>query len=293
MIKSMTAFARAESQLENAVVRFEVRAYNSRFLDVVIRMPQSHPILEEKLRAKIAERVLRGRVEVRVSLKEEHAESEAFDVNLNRARALVSSLNELKKACSVGGEPTLEMLVNAGDVLRPAEIERDPERTWALMEGCLDQALEALDAMRSREGENLAADISGRIERILDHVQRIESESRDMLETYRDRLKERIGALTRDIIEIDEGRVVQEAAFLAERSDITEEIVRARSHLDQFRDILQADDSAGRKLNFLLQELNREFNTMGAKTEKSRIAHRVVEVKAELEKIREQVQNIE
>lgn len=293
MIKSMTAFARSEENSETRDVRFEIRAYNSRFLDVVIRMAQAHPALEEKVRAKVAERVLRGRVEVRVSMKEAVPESEAFEVNVNRARALVKSLTELKDACNVTGEPTLAMLVEAGDILRPAEVDRDPQQTWALMEDCLQRALEELDAMRCREGANLAADISGRLEQIACNVQRIEDQSQDMLETYRNRLQERIGALTRDGVEIDEARVAQEAAFLAERSDITEEIVRARSHLDQFRRIMQADEPAGRKLNFLLQELNREFNTMGAKTEKSRVAHWVVEVKAELEKIREQVQNIE
>jgi len=293
MIKSMTAYARTEEHRENALVRFEIRTYNSRFLDVVIRTTQGHPALEEKLRSRIAERVLRGRVEVRLSLKEEVSESNAFEVNLERARSLVSALTELKNTCNVAGEPTLAMLVDVGDVVRPAEIERDPDRTWSLIEGSLDKALESLDAMRCREGQNLAADIADRIDRIFRNLQRIEDESQDMLEACRDRLQERIGALTREIVEIDAVRVAQEAAFLAERSDITEEIVRARSHLDQFRRIMQAEEAAGRKLNFLLQELNREFNTMGAKTEKSRVAHRVVEVKAELEKIREQVQNIE
>lgn len=293
MIKSMTAYARAEETLEQAAVRIEIRSYNSRFLDVVIRMAQSHPVLEEKLRAKITDAVRRGRVEVRVNLKEEAPENERFEVNLPRARALVQSLNELKEACSLVGEPSLEILVGAGDIIRPAEADRDPEHTWSLMENCLEQALEALDAMRCREGANLAADMEARIGQISDDLQRIEDESRNMLETYRNRLQERIAALTRDIVDVDADRLVQEAAFLAERSDITEEMVRARSHVDQFRRIMQEDESSGRKLNFLLQELNREFNTMGAKTEKSGVAHRVVDVKAELEKIREQVQNIE
>ncbi|MBW2606785.1 MAG: DUF1732 domain-containing protein [Deltaproteobacteria bacterium] len=147
--------------------------------------------------------------------------------------------------------------------------------------------------MRSKEGNFIAADITKRLDYIENCLTQIKDKSHDLLAYYQQRLKERIDSLTKGIVEIELGRIAQEAAFLADRSDISEEIVRAASHLKQFRDIADSEESSGRKLNFLLQELNREFNTMGSKTEKAHISHIVVDVKSELEKIREQVQNVE
>ena len=161
------------------------------------------------------------------------------------------------------------------------------------MQDCLKSALDQLDAMRKAEGDNMAADFKQRLDAIERMLQEIESEAAGLPDVYRQRLKERIDALTHGMVEIDEARIAQEAALLADRSDISEEIVRAKSHIQQFRARMHDDTPAGRPLNFLLQEFNREFNTMGAKSGKADMSHVIVAVKSELEKLREQIQNVE
>ena len=293
MIKSMTAFARGEAGDALRSVVVEIRSYNSRHLDLVLRLPSAYVGLEDKVKALVAAAVARGRVEVRLQIEAKTEEAIAFAVNAPRAIAFYRALTELKKLVNIDAPVTLEQLVGMGDMIKPAEGENDVSSFWPLIEESLSRALSDLDTMRRREGEFIAADIGQRIDGIALILERVEAAASDLLEKCRDRLQERISALTDGIIAIDGDRIMQEAAILAERSDITEEIVRAASHLAQFRSLMRAQEPAGRKLNFLMQELNREFNTIGSKTDTSAIAHMVVDVKAELEKIREQVQNVE
>jgi uncharacterized protein (TIGR00255 family) len=180
-----------------------------------------------------------------------------------------------------------------GGVITPAEMERDRETEWQIIEACLQEALEDLDRMRCREGEFMARDLTQRLERLTDGTARIAEHAGGLPQLYQQRLKERVAALCGGSVSLAPERIAQEAALLADRSDITEELVRVRSHVAQFRRFTSAAEPAGRKLNFLLQEFNREFNTIGSKAANSEIAHIVVELKSELEKMREQVQNIE
>lgn len=293
MIKSMTAFARTEAGDALRSVVVEIRSYNSRHLDLVLRLPSVYAGLEDKVKALVAVAVARGRVEVRLQIEAKTEEAVVFAVNAPRAVAYHRALTELKKLVNIDAPVTLEQLVGIGDMIKPAEGENDVSSFWPLIEESLGRALSDLDTMRRREGEFIAADIGQRIDGIAYILEQVETAASGLLEKYRDRLQERITALTDGIIAIDGDRIIQEAAILAERSDITEEIVRAASHLAQFRSLMLAEEPAGRKLNFLMQELNREFNTIGSKTDTSAIAHMVVDVKAELEKIREQVQNVE
>ena len=293
MIKSMTAFARAEAGDALRSVVVEIRSYNSRHLDLVLRLPSVYAGLEDKVKGLVAADVARGRVEVRLQIEAKTEEAVVFAVNAPRAVAYHRALTELKKLVNIDAPVTLEQLVGIGDMIKPAEGENDVSSFWPLIEESLGRALSDLDTMRRREGEFIAADIGQRIDGIAYILEQVETAASGLLEKYRDRLQERITALTDGIIAIDGDRIIQEAAILAERSDITEEIVRAASHLAQFRSLMLAEEPAGRKLNFLMQELNREFNTIGSKTDTSAIAHMVVDVKAELEKIREQVQNVE
>ena len=293
MIKSMTAFARAEAGDALRSVVAEIRSYNSRHLDLALRLPSAYAGLEDKVKGLVAAAVARGRVEVRLQIEAKTEEAVVFAVNAPRAVAYHRALTELKKLVNIDAPVTLEQLVGIGDMIKPAEGENDVSSFWPLIEESLGRALSDLDTMRRREGEFIAADIGQRIDGIAYILEQVETAASGLLEKYRDRLQERITALTDGIIAIDGDRIIQEAAILAERSDITEEIVRAASHLVQFRSLMLAEEPAGRKLNFLMQELNREFNTIGSKTDTSAIAHMVVDVKAELEKIREQVQNVE
>ncbi|MBW1969104.1 MAG: YicC family protein [Deltaproteobacteria bacterium] len=292
-MKSMTAFARAEKTEKEINVLAEIRSYNSRYLDVALRIPHGYAALEEKIKSLIADKVSRGRIEVNLQINDDSDEAYAFEVNISRARAYYESLVQLKDQLDLNSEISIELLLREGGVVRPAEHGRDMVAIGSVVTDCINAAMIDLVAMRQKEGDFIASDISRRIDSIEKSVRQIEKESRDLLFYYQQRLKDRIAVLTKGMVEIDSDRIAQEAAFLADKIDISEEIVRVTSHIKQFLTIMGSKEPAGRKLNFLLQELNREFNTMGSKTEKASVSHRVVEVKSELEKIREQLQNVE
>ena len=292
-MKSMTAYARAEKTKKKFNVLTEIRSYNSRYLDIALRIPHGYTALEEKIKSLVAEKVARGRIEINIQINDDSDEAYSFEVNISKARAYYESLVRLKDQLDLNSEISIEFIVREGGVVRPAEYARDMEAVGSVVADCINAAMVELIAMRQKEGDFIALDISRRINDIEKSVHQIEKESSDLLFYYQQRFKDRIAVLTEGLVEIDSDRIVQEAAFLADKSDISEEVVRATSHLKQFLTIMDSKEPAGRKLNFLLQELNREFNTMGSKTEKARVSHMVVEVKSELEKIREQLQNVE
>ena len=293
MIKSMTGFATAERTIQDITVSADIRAYNSKHLDVVLRVPSGYMTLEEKMKTRIAERIARGRMEVKIQIKDQSEGAVAFEIDHSRARAIQSALTELKNAFDLQNDITLELLMSLGGIIKPVETVAESESIWPAIKECLSAALDNLEAMQQKEGDFIAGDLLKRLDYIEDCIGKIENDSGDLLYHYQQRLKERISSLTREIVEIDPGRLAQEAAFLADRSDISEEIVRAKSHIRQFRHIMDSEEPGGRKLNFLLQELHREFNTMGSKIGQADTSHRIVDVKSELEKIREQIQNVE
>jgi uncharacterized protein (TIGR00255 family) len=293
MIQSMTAFAKADKRAEKLTVSVEIRSYNSRYLDVVPRIPPAYLSLEDRIKNLISEKLTRGRVEIRFQIKDESEDACAFEIDESRALAYYNALVRLRDKFQMENQISLRMLSGFGGVIKPAETERDMETYWPVIEACTAAALDALNAMRKKEGEFIARDFAERLDYIENCVEEIEKGSEGLLLHYQEKLKERITALTRGITEIDPARIAQEAAFLADRSDISEELTRAKSHLVQFRTTMNSEEPSGRKLNFLLQEFNREFNTIGSKTGNAQVSHMVVTVKSELEKIREQVQNVE
>ncbi len=293
MIKSMTAYARAENQTAPYTVRVEVRSFNSRHLDVALKLSHGFESLEERIRGLISETVARGRVDMRVRIQDESEAGIDFTVNLPRARSYHQALSQLNQSLGLDGPVSTETVLTGGSMVQALEVKKDMDLVWPQVMGCLERALADLDAMRRVEGANLAADFKQRLDAIEKMLDQISDQAAGLPQMYRQRLKERIDALTHGIVEIDQGRIAQEAALLADRSDISEEIVRARSHIQQFRARLDDDTPAGRPLNFLLQEFNREFNTMGSKSGKASMSHTIVAVKSELEKLREQVQNVE
>lgn len=293
MIKSMTAYAAAEKTVEQLKASIEIRSYNSRHLDITVRLPHGYLDIEEKIKSLVTHKIARGRIEIKVQIIDESEEAFLFEVNEPKAREYHKALLQLKDRLDVDANISLELLVNAGGIITPVEAGKDMKVVWQIVQDCLNKALVDLVAMRQREGNFIAKDIAGRLEHIEKQLDSIKKESTDLLERYQLRLKERILILTKGMVEIDPVRIAQEAAFWANRSDIAEEIVRAESHINHFLTIMNSAEPAGRKFNFLIQELGREFNTMGSKTEKAKSSHMIVEVKSELEKIREQVQNIE
>lgn len=293
MIKSMTGFARAENVADPLSITTEVRSYNSRYLDVVLRLTHGYQDLEEKIKSLIAEKLARGRVEVKIQIINATQEAQAFEINLPKAQAYYTVLTELKNRLNISSDISLDLLAGTGGIIMPAEKSMDLENCWPAVHQCLNGALDELVAMRQREGEFIAQDLFRRLDEIETGLERISKASADLLHHYQERLKDRIAALTHGLIEIDSVRIAQEAAFCADRSDISEEVVRAQSHIQHFRKLVNSVEPSGRKLIFLLQEMNREFNTIGSKTESIDVSHVIVEIKAELEKIREQIQNIE
>jgi uncharacterized protein (TIGR00255 family) len=293
MIKSMTAFARADLIREDVSVSLEIRGYNSRYLDQAIKIPQMYITIEDKIRRVIADRITRGRIELKASIRDDSETAEKFTVNEVMARSYYDALMLLKKTLNLEEGIPFEVVAKKNGVVESSEQEIDSEKIWGVVSDCLERLLEEFDAMKAVEGQALAADLKSRVAFIEDCISRIEELTPDMLHHYQEKLRERINILTNGLADIDPARIAQESALLADRSDISEEIIRTRSHLDQFRQLMEAPSPSGRPLNFLLQEFNREFNTMGSKAGSAQISHIVVSAKTELEKIREQTQNIE
>ena len=293
MIKSMTGYATAEVIDGDVSISTDIRAINSRHLDLVLRVPANYLGLEEKIKALINRKIARGRLEVRIQIKDSVEGTVAFEIDWPRARGMCAALNQLTNKLGFKNDLTIDNLLSVGGMIRPADAVNDTDGMWQTVKACLNRALEDLETMRCKEGDFIAEDLSERLNFIESCLTEIKIDSANLIERYQERLRERITVLTKETVEIDAARLAQEAAYLADRSDISEEIVRAQSHIEQFRQIMHAEEPGGRKLNFLLQELHREFNTSGSKIGHAETAHKVVEVKAELEKIREQIQNVE
>ena len=293
MIKSMTGFARSVITGETTEIMTEIRSYNSKNLDINLHIHHDYLLLEEKIKRFISDRISRGRIEIRIEVKNNISNNREFEIDEVKAAAYYSALMRLKNILKIDSGIPFDIIAGAEGVIKPAVVVKNVETEWPLINDVLRDAICRLDEMRVKEGEFIAGDFIMRFDGIEKSLNCIENESRDLSFYYKERLKERISLLAGDTVELDAGRIAQEAAFLADRCDISEEIVRAKSHISQFYLIMNSGEPAGRKMNFLLQELNREFNTIGSKTEKAIISHTVVDVKSEIEKIREQVQNVE
>lgn len=293
MIRSMTAYAQAEQVHGHLIVRITIRSYNSRHLDIAAKVPSEYLPWEEAIKAVVKEKITRGRVEIRLQIVDENEAAIRYEVDRQRAQAYFSALQDLSSTFDLKQGITLDMFAQNRGIIKTVEVKEALETHRPAVVACLQAVLDDLVQMRRNEGRNIARDLRQRLDLIQKGIDAIEAQMDGLIPYYQKRLEERIGRLTQGLVEIDPTRIAQEAALLADRSDIAEEIVRTKSHLHQFRSIMDADAPGGRKLNFLLQELNRELNTIGAKAEKADVAHGVVELKAELEKIREQIQNVE
>ncbi len=293
MIKSMTAFA-SETQTRNGItLSIEIRCYNARHLDMAIRLPAAHARLEDFVRQKVSGLIQRGRVEIRIGIATEAGESASFRVNESLADAYYHVLNRIRDRYGLADPVTLAQIAGTSGIIEPEDVAADMTDIQPVLEETLSVCLENLEKMRETEGYAIAADLAGRTDKIAQHIAQVEEKADGLPVLYKARLENRINELTHGMVEIDPGRIAQEAAFLADKCDISEEITRAKSHLDQFTKLMAGNAPAGKPLNFLLQEFSREFNTMGSKAGNAEISHVIVSAKTELEKIREQVQNIE
>lgn len=292
MIKSMTGYGRGEWQGEGRRVEVEVKSFNHRYLDISLRLPRRLASLESQVRNFIKQRLSRGRVEFFVQVDNSSLPEQKLELDVALAKDLHFALQSLKEVLGIPGEIRIETMANFKDIFGHKEVEIDLEKEWAFLQGALEGALNGLEKMRSQEGLTLREDFLCRLQTIEEMIGAIEEKAPGVLRASHDRLAERVRELS-GALSIDEGRLAQEVAYLAERSDITEELVRIRSHLNQFREMLDRPEPMGRKLEFLLQEINREANTIGSKASDAGMAQVIVGVKSELEKMREQVQNVE
>jgi uncharacterized protein (TIGR00255 family) len=293
LIKSMTAFGRGEYESNNTVFTAEIKTLNNRFRDIIIRMPNSLQSLEEDIKTQISSRIRRGRIEVTLQIGKKDKETNYnLDLNIPLLKAYVNIFSRMNEEFGINREIRPDYLCQIKDMIVMTPFETDPDESRAGLANALEQALSSLDAMRTQEGNILEDDFFQRLDLIETHINVIEERSPVVINEYKERLKNRIAALAEGI-QLDESRLAQETALFASRCDITEEIVRTRSHLKQFRSYMSMEDSVGRRLDFLTQELNREINTISSKASDSLISTNAVEVKAEIEKLREQIQNVE
>lgn len=291
MIASMTGFGKGEASDGQRRAVVEVRTVNSRYCDVVPRMPQSLSGLESRLKEVVQAAISRGRIEVTVLLEGAGADGGAPVLNMDVARGYWEGLSRLKEAFGVEGEVDLRTMAVLPDVFRYAPDGVDLEAVWGVIERATSAALGQCNRMRRAEGELLRRDFEARIGALERLLREVEALAPGRVAVARDRLRERLAQLLSN--EIDPDRLAAEVAILADRMDITEECVRFHSHNEQFLRSLGRDEPVGRRLNFLLQEMGREANTIGAKANDAAIAHLVVEMKEEIERLREQAQNVE
>ena len=293
MISSMTGFGRAEVTKQGISAMVEVRSVNSRFLEVGTRLPRSLAQREKDVKDVVRARLNRGSLNVTVKVEKNLNGTAPLKVNTSAAKSYFRLLNDLRKAVKLKEKVKLEHLLNFSEVLEAGEEPGSDEQEWRVVEEALQEALKQLDEMRRKEGQELSKDLEKRVRWMDETINQIEKMSADRVPEEKKRLQERITQLLADKSVIDQNRLELEVALLADKLDVTEECVRYRSHNKFFLEALKGKDSAGRKLNFLVQEMNREANTIGSKANEAALAHVVVKLKEELEKIREQLQNLE
>jgi len=296
MIKSMTGFASVTRENEHATVAVTIRALNGRFLDLQLRAPQSLGAIEAEVRALVGKRVARGRIELTVSVQQRQVPAVEIEFNAEFARGLEAALDQARERGLVTGALTPGDLLRLPQAItirdRQADDESGQKAVAAQALGAVDQGLSDLDAMRTREGDHLRADLDTRRTLVADLVERVATAADEGRVAMELRLTERVREL-RTELQADESAVAQEIVRTAARSDISEEIARFRGHVSHWVTLADSAEPCGRKLDFLLQEMNREVNTMGSKADGLRVSELIIAAKAELEKMREQVQNVE
>jgi len=291
---SMTGYGRAETQIEGRKWMIEIKSLNHRYVEIITRLPNVLSSLEVEIKKRVGERIFRGRIEISIQADAESGSDNGVQYGLNvpLLRNYHSLLVRIKEELNLKEEIDLRTLVRFKEIFIPSETRFDPAVAWGGLQKTLDEAIDALIRMRQVEGEALKKDFLARLDTLTRHLDSAKARAPRTVLEYKQRLQERIRELT-DGLEMDPVRLSQEVALLADKSDITEEIVRFESHIAQMEKLLQGSEAIGRKLDFLLQEMGREVNTLGSKSNDIAIGQDVIELKSELAKLREQAQNVE
>ena len=292
MIKSMTGFGRGHKVLNGRDITVEIRAVNHRYYEFSARLPRSLGYIEDKLKSMLQGRINRGKVEVSVLVCNVAAADEKITINKEIVRDYVEALRSVKDEFSLNDDLSLSNILRIPDAFTVVKEESDEEQLWEDIKSAAEEALDHFIAMREAEGERMKQDVMSRLDRIEEWVGIVEQRSPMIVEEYRRKLYDKMCEVL-ESTSIDENRILMEAGIFSEKTAVDEETVRLRSHIAQFRTMLESGEPVGRKLDFLVQEMNRETNTIGSKVQDIEVTRIVVDQKSEIEKIREQIQNIE
>lgn len=292
MLKSMTGFGRAQKEIDGYVISVEIKSVNHRYFEFSSRVPRQYGFLDEKLKSFVNSKVSRGKIECYVSIEALNTDTADVVVNHTLANAYVKALKEIAVTYNLKDDYGASTISRFPEVLVLRKSEDDEEKLWGYVKDVCSEAIDKFIDMRTVEGSKMKDDIYSRGQFILDCVSYIEERSPQTVKEYNDKLVERVHELLGDV-SLDESRILQEVAIYADKVAVAEETVRLRSHIEQLNTFISSDEPVGRKMDFLVQEINRETNTIGSKANDVDIARKVVDIKAEVEKIREQIQNIE
>ncbi|WP_458413950.1 YicC/YloC family endoribonuclease [Schinkia sp. CFF1] len=293
MIVSMTGFGRSKKEVQNFKVIVEMKSVNHRFCEFSVRMPRQFLLFEEKIKKIVNQYIQRGRVDIFVTVEGEGYINRSLQVDWDLLSQYEKAIHKAKEMLQIDGSLTIDQLIQLPEVFAVTENEDGVEELEQVILDVTKAAAIELQEMRKVEGAALKADIVGRLNDIREVVQHLKPFSATVVEKYRERLEKKIQDVLSGNFEMDEGRILTEVALFGDKADINEELTRLESHIQQFLQIIESPGSMGRKLDFLVQEMNREMNTIGSKANDVGISQKVVEMKSELEKIKEQVQNIE
>lgn len=292
MLKSMTGFGRAQKEIDGYVITVELKSVNHRYFEFSSRVPRQYGFLDENLKSYINGKVSRGKIECYVTIEALNTDTADVVVNHTLATAYVNALKEIAETYELKDDFGASTISRFPEVLVVRKSDEDEEKLWGYVQEVCSEAIDKFVAMREVEGSKMKDDIYSRGQFILDCVSYIEERSPQTVKEYNDKLVERVHELLGDV-SLDESRILQEVAIYADKVAVAEETVRLRSHIEQLNTFISSDEPVGRKMDFLVQEINRETNTIGSKANDVDIARKVVDIKAEVEKIREQIQNIE
>ena len=292
MIKSMTGYGRSQLLVDGMNITVEVKSVNHRYFEFSSRLPRSYGFLDEKLKSFFMGKLTRGKMECYVQIETVEEPDTIISVNHPLVKGYLDAYNELAETYGLENNIRVSDISRVSDIFSIRKQAADEDKIWAAVQTVAEEALNGFVAMREREGSRLRDDVLSRLDIILDNVSFIEERSPETVKEYNEKLLGRLRELLADT-HIDEQRILTEAAIFADKIAVAEETVRLRSHISQMRTFLDSDEAVGKKMDFLIQEFNREANTIGSKAQDVEIARRVVAVKAEIEKIREQIQNIE
>lgn len=292
MVRSMTGFGRASEQINGLDITVEIKSVNHRYFEFSSRIPRVYQFLEEKLKHLCQQSILRGKTEISVMIEYNSDNASLVEINHSFAKGYISALKQLAREYKIKNDVKVSTVSNHPDMFKIKRVVLDDETVTDAVLGVASKAIESFIDMRTVEGKKLAEDIRSRTDAILSKVEAVEKQSPETVKAYRERLENRIKELLEDA-KVDEQRLITETAIFADKVAVDEETVRLRSHISQLCSLLEESGSVGKKLDFIVQEMNRETNTIGSKCQDVEISHIVVDIKSEIEKIREQVQNIE